>query len=229
MKNIIKKIACAVLLIALIAAMTACTSKVKATENNAPAEETKEESMIDGGWENPESMDVTDEIRDKVARATADMLGVDYEPIAVIGRQIVAGTNYKVLCKLTAVTPDAAATYAIVTIYEDLEGNVEMTEVLNCDAEIVTGGPMGGWQDMVPAVTEESQKALENALEKLVGAEYKEIACLRTQIVAGTNYCLLCEITPVVPNAESHYAIVIVYEDLDGNAQITDVFDFLAE
>ena len=229
MKNIIKKIIAAVLLAALVAAMTACASKVKASENSKATEETKEEAMIDGGWQSPDSMDITDEIRDKVARATADMLGVDYEPIAVIGRQIVAGTNYKILCKLTAVTPDASATYAIVTIYEDLEGNVSVTEVQNCDAEIVTGNPMGGWQDQTPAVTEASQKALENALEKLVGADYKEIACLRTQIVNGTNYCLLCEITPVVPNAESHFAIVFVYEDLDGNAQITDVFDFLAE
>ena len=74
-----------------------------------------------------------------------------------------------------------------------------------------------------------SEKALENAATKLDGAEYKEVCCLRTQIVSGTNYCLLCEITPVVPNAESHFAIVFVYEDLDGNAQITDVFDFFAE
>ena len=227
MKNIIKKIIAAVLLIALIACMTACASKVKATENKETAEE--ETDKIIGGWDAPDSMEITDAIREKVRMATADMLGVDYEPIAVIGRQIVSGTNFRILCKITPVTPDASATYAIVTIYEDLNGNVSVIEVQNCDAEIVTGSPMGGWQDQVPAKTEASEKALENALEKLVGAEYKEVCCLRTQIVNGTNYCLLCEITPVVPNAESHFAIVFVYEDLDGNAQITDVFDFFAE
>ncbi len=225
MKNIIKKIIAAVLLVALIVAMTACASKAKASESK---ETTKEETSLDGGWQAPDSMEITDEIIEMVEKATADMLGVKYEPVAVIGRQIVSGTNYRILCKITPVTPDAAATYAIVTIYETLDGAVEVTDIQNCDAEIVTGGPMGGWQDQAPAVTEESQKALENALENLVGAEYKEICCLRTQIVNGTNYCLLCEITPVVPNAESHFAIVFVYEDLDGNAQITDVFDFLA-
>ncbi len=226
MKNTMKKILVIAMAIALIISCTACAAKTNAISEDT---ETKEENVLPGGWQGPDSMEISDEIREMVEQATANKIGANYTPVAYIGRQIVNGTNHKALVKIAPVTPDAAETYAIVTIYEDLQGNVEMTDIQNCDAEIANGGPMGGWQDQVPAKTEASEKALENAATKLDGAEYKEVCCLRTQIVSGTNYCLLCEITPVVPNAESHFAIVFVYEDLDGNAQITDVFDFFAE
>ena len=51
---------------------------------------------------------------------------------------------------------------------------------------------------------------------------------LRRQVVSGTNYCLLCEITPVTPNAEATYALVTVYADLNGGAEITATNDFVA-
>lgn len=51
-------------------------------------------------------------------------------------------------------------------------------------------------------------------------------ACLlSTQTVAGTNYCILCEATVVYPGAEMHYAVVNVYESLEGNANIISATD----
>ena len=46
-----------------------------------------------------------------------------------------------------------------------------------------------------------------------------------TQTVAGTNYRILCEATTVYPGAEMHYAVVNVYESLEGNANIISVTD----
>ena len=43
--------------------------------------------------------------------------------------------------------------------------------------------------------------------------------------VAGTNYCILCQITPVVPDATPAWALVYIYADLDGNAEITNVYE----
>ena len=242
MKNTMKKILVSILVIALLTALTACTGLVKAKEgepqeNKAAEEEAVEEeepsedgAMIIGGWGENESMEITDEVRSLVEKATANLLGAEYEPIAYLGHQLVAGTNHKILCKVTPVSPDAAASYVIITIYVNLQGETEIIETQNCDAEIVSGkGLMGGWDDEVPAVNEASVKALEKAQETLLGASYKEVCCLRTQIVAGTNYCLLCEITPVATCVENYYAIVTVYEDLEGNAEITEVHDFLVE
>lgn len=39
------------------------------------------------------------------------------------------------------------------------------------------------------------------------------------------NYCLLCRLTPVVPDAESTFALVYLYVDLENNASITRVAD----
>jgi len=92
------------------------------------------------------------------------------------------------------------------------------------NAEAMTGG----WEN-VPHETAElpadAQAAFDKAVEGQVGAEYVPVALLSTQVVAGTNYCILCQITPVAPNATPTLALVYIYADLDGNAEITNVYE----
>ena len=84
----------------------------------------------------------------------------------------------------------------------------------------------GGWTATEDAaVTEEASAALNKALETFVGSEIEPIALLGTQVVAGTNYCLLCRVTPVVPDAVGHYALVYVYAGVDGTAEVLDMVD----
>ena len=87
---------------------------------------------------------------------------------------------------------------------------------------------MGGWE--IPAaeagpLTEEAQAAFDKAMEKLVGANYTPVALLATQVVAGTNYCILCQTTPVVPDGKPHWTLVYIYAGLQGNAEIMNVYD----
>ena len=87
-------------------------------------------------------------------------------------------------------------------------------------------GLMGGWSYAeAPEVTEQIQTRLDKALEGLVGASYVPVANLGEQVVAGLNRCLLCQVTPVVPDAQPHYALVYVYEKLDGGAELSQVID----
>ena len=100
----------------------------------------------------------------------------------------------------------------------------------NEETPVETAVPLtGGWGanegDTGMEANPEAKAALEKAVEGLVGASYEPIACLGTQLVAGTNYCLLCRITPVTPNPTSHFALVYVYQALDGAAEILDVQD----
>ncbi len=188
---------------------------------------------IVGGWSRADCPVVTDEIRALLEKAQGNLTGAEYEAAAYLGSQLVSGTNHAVLCRITPVVPDAVARYAVVILYEDLEGNVEILDILDSEAEVEAfpDGEVldGGWAAPdSPEVTDEAKAALGKALEKLVGAEYVPVALLATQIVSGTNYSLLCEVTPVVPDAEAHYTIVHVYEDLEGNAKITDTFDFVS-
>lgn len=91
-----------------------------------------EEYPIDemlGAYEPAESSEITDEIQTLCDKAFADLVGAVYTPVALIATQVVAGTNYKILFEKEIVVPDAEKTYAIGIIYEDLEGNVSITEI----------------------------------------------------------------------------------------------------
>ena len=96
-------------------------------------------------------------------------------------------------------------------------------------AEAVNGPMAGGWAinegDTGMEANPEAKEALEKALEGMTGANYEPVACLGTQVVAGTNYCILCKITPVVPDPVPHFGLVYVYRALDGTAKILEVQD----
>ncbi len=104
-----------------------------------------------------------------------------------------------------------------------------LTLVLALCAAFALAEPLdGGWQNApheAAELPEDAQAAFDKALEGLVGAEYTPVALLSTQVVAGMNYCILCQITPVVPDATPTWALVYIYADLQGNAEITNVYD----
>jgi len=116
----------------------------------------------------------------------------------------------------------AGAIEAWMQIMTERMSQEEWMETTN--AEAMTGG----WEN-VPHETAElpadAQAAFDKAVDSLVGAEYVPVALLSTQVVAGTNYCILCQITPVAPNATPTWALVYIYADLDGNAEITNVYE----
>lgn len=189
-----------------------------------------------GGWAAAEDPAMTDDLRAIFEKAFDGLVGVNYEPIACLGTQVVAGTNYCFLTKATVVTPDAQPKYVLVYVYADLEGGAKIMNFADMPVipnEYGTAEPIpaeeldGGWAYAEsPEITDEIRANLEKALESLVGADYEPVANIATQVVAGTNRCLLCKITPVVPNPVPHYALVYLYESLDGTSEITDTIDF---
>ena len=48
---------------------------------------------------------------------------------------------------------------------------------------------------------------------------------MSTQVAAETNYCILCQITPVVPNATPTWALVYIHADQAGNAGIDNIYE----
>ena len=192
---------------------------------------------ISGGWQVAEDSVLTDEQKAIFEKALEGLVGVDYIPVACLGTQVVAGTNYCFLATATVVYPDAQPKLVLVYVYADLSGNAEIMNFADMPVapnEYGSADPIdteetlsGGWayaED--PAITDEIRANLSKALEGITGAEYEPVANLGTQVVAGLNRCLLCKVTPVVPDAVPHYALVYVYENLEGGAEITDVLDF---
>ena len=63
------------------------------------------------------------------------------------------------------------------------------------------------------------------AVEGLTGCVYEPIALLASQVVAGMNYCLLCRLTVVYPDAQPTYALVYVYQNIEGVCELARVED----
>ena len=191
-----------------------------------------QDALLVGGWTIAESPAMNEERQAILDKALADYRDEKPTAVAYIGSQIVSGTNHAYVCRMPALTEGGAETYAIAVIYEDLSGNCIFRDLYASDAEtsIYDGENLaGGWtQAADPTVTEDVREALAQALEGITGAQHPPVAVLATQVVAGTNYAILCEVTPVVPNPESHPAIVFLYVGVNGEREILNVFDFRA-
>jgi len=58
--------------------------------------------------------------------ATATLTGMTYSPIALLGKQVVSGTNYAILCFGKPSYDGMKASVFVVTIYKDLEENLQI-------------------------------------------------------------------------------------------------------
>ena len=86
-----------------------------------------------GGWSISENNEITDELKSVFDKATESLLGVDYEAVAFLGSQVVSGTNFCFLCRSTVVYPNAVPQLVLMYIYQDLEGNVSVTNIQELD------------------------------------------------------------------------------------------------
>ncbi|MBR6488154.1 MAG: hypothetical protein IKT20_04540, partial [Clostridiales bacterium] len=86
--------------------------------------------VVPGGWENAADPSITEEIKKIMSKATETITGEEYEPVAYIASQVVAGKNHAILCKATPSTKGLSneAKYVILTIYENLDGKCEITK-----------------------------------------------------------------------------------------------------
>ena len=131
-----KKMMVMVMALVLAAGMTACgnigavAQTEQFSENETEISEAASE-MLEGGWEAPGNTDISmhPEARAALEKAVSVMTGAEYEPVSLLATQVVAGTNYCILCKVTAVVPDALPVYELVYVYEDLEGNAEIISI----------------------------------------------------------------------------------------------------
>ena len=89
------------------------------------------EMPVSGGWVVADSTEVSEKDKAIFDKAMEGLLGVDYEPIAYLGNQVVAGLNHCFLCKATVVVPDAETTLVLVYIYQDLDGNADITNIVD--------------------------------------------------------------------------------------------------
>ena len=211
---------------------TACgqvkPAKAKTEQRTRPADIAQEFVIGDktaGGWTVAEDTNLTPDQLDVFDQAMEGYTGVGYEPVAYLGSQLVSGTNHCYLCKATVVYPNATPEYSLVYIYESLNDKPAIANITDINLPGTSrGAALGAWSCATdPAITPELKAVVEKAA--VLGAEYEPIANIASQLVSGTNHAILCRITPVAPNAESHFAVVYIYENLEGQCNITDTAD----
>lgn len=210
-------------------AVQAFAASANTTDETAPAV-VSEENCISGSWKRAENPTLTRKVKAVFDKAFEGLEGASYTPEALLAaRRTAKGTEYRVLCRSTGCYPDAQEMYVVVTLRGTLLGGAEILDIGDplCRTDLdVEPGAVGAWQAAAsPVMTEEAQAAFEQATEGFVGVDYVPVALLSEQVVAGTNYRILCEATTVYPGAEMHYAVVTVYQSLEGSANILSVTD----
>ena len=228
-----KKLFALLLALLMLFSLAACGQTQQTTEE-APGETGEEEpfeeveglSPLAGGWTVADSPVVTDEVKTIMETISAQYEGISYVPVAYISSQVVAGTNHSILCK-TLVDGEESGTYSIAVVYEDLEGNVELMNLMESDAEAFVQPLDGGWQDPEsPEMTPEALDAFEKAMEGITDSTYTPLALVSTQVVAGTNYCVLAMTKDAEADGEEGMSLVYIYADLEGNAEVTEFAPF---
>lgn len=215
---------------AAIAAITAisCTSISSFAADTAAdfAVNTAYENMLDGGWSvngSYVSMSKNPEAKAAFKKATEELTGVSYKAIALLGTQVVAGTNYAILCKATGVYPDAQPEIRVMYIYEDLQGNAEITGFQTIIGELLPGGFSANTGKLTPSRNKTVYSAYKKAMKDLEGVSYSPAAYLGSQVVAGTNYLILCRSKTVYPGAPYEWSLVTVNKDLKGKASLVNI------
>ena len=182
--------------------------------------------VLSGGWEvngGYTSMSKNPAANAAFKKAISELDGVSYKAVAVLGTQIVAGTNYAILCKATPVYPDAAPEVKVMYIYEDLAGNAEITSFQTIIGEALDGGFATNGGKIALSKKKDVYSAFKKAMKDLVGVSYKPVAYLGSQVVAGSNYLILCRSRVVYPNAPYGWSLITVNKALDGSVSLVDI------
>ena len=230
-----KKLSTILLALIMITMVTACGSSSETSQNDNSAESTEE---LTGGWElfANEANVLPEYVQEAFDKASETFTGSELKPVAYVASQVVAGTNYMILCEAATTTEQTKTSYQMVIVYADLEGNAEITQIKEFDlteysdgnnTEISAEQLAGGWQVAEDrssvVIPQEAKDVFDKAVENLDGNELEPMALLGTQVVAGTNYAFLCFSTLQTEETINGIQVVTVYEDLDGNAEITNI------
>lgn len=89
-----------------------------------------------GGWEankNIEKGKLDSDSANAFKKATEELTGASYTPIATVATQVVSGKNYAVVCLQKLITAEPVYKISLVTIYEDLDKNAKILSIENID------------------------------------------------------------------------------------------------
>ena len=179
-------------------------------------------------WVSAKDPSVEGGVKEKFDTLNKNNDGASFEPVATLSFKVDdSGTAWRVLCKQTLVLANPISVYVIAEIKEAMDGTVSLVNVYKSSVNAypsADSGLSGGWTECEsPKLTADEKKVFNAATADLVGVNYKPIAKVATQVVAGLNYCFICESTAVVMNPKTRYSFVYVYSAVDGTSTVSSV------
>ena len=166
-------------------------------ETVEPVSAVAEENCISGSWKRASDPALTEKVRKVFDKAFEGLEGVSYTPVALLAsRTTGSGIQYRILCKATVVVPGAQEEYVVVTLQRGWLGKAEILDI---------GDPLCLTNlDYEEGAVGTWQEAESPAMTEEATAAFNEA----TEGFVGVDY-----------------AVVNVYESLEGNANIISVTD----
>lgn len=168
-----------------------------------------------GGW--TPFAPVTKEEEKIFNKATQGILGVKYTPEQV-SHQLVAGTNYRFICKAVSSTNPPREYYASISFWVKLDGEIENFNIIDLSVneqssedniDNAVGAKIGGYVAH-EYITDQDKAVFEYVTKDMYGVDY-ELKAVASQIVNGINYKFICISKIVVPYAQPELVMMEVY------------------
>jgi hypothetical protein len=117
----------------VLAGMWSFSMQVSAAEAVTQAQPVRVQAAVehvDGGWAVQQGRTALNRhVKQVFNKALDGLVGADYEPVALLGTQVVAGKNYAILCRITPTVLHPVTHWGVAYVYEDLQGNAKLLEV----------------------------------------------------------------------------------------------------
>ena len=153
-------------------------------------------AVADGGWSvktTVSTMSIDKQARRALTKAMKQFTGYELKPLALLGTQVVAGTNYCFLCYGSTVTQRPSHSLCKAYVYESLDGKAKITGIEEIKLK---DAPCTGWKlsrsKTALKVEKRARSALRQATADLVGATYRPLFVLGRAKDNKDGYCLLC-------------------------------------
>ena len=154
-----------------------------------------------------------------------------YEPIALLGTQVVSGTNYLYLCKSTWTDYQENVSFVLLQIYQDLSGKSEVmgsailfpTEESREEGEDYIDNTGSYLPENIPAI----QNAFKEAVPDDENAYYIPLAYIgkHTQVGKPEEDVIFTAKDPRGTDAKISYELFYIAKDKDGKAKLVKTED----
>ena len=145
-------------------------------------------------WKTADSPALTDENVDLFMRGFHALLGVNYIPVAYLGKQVVSGTVHTYLTRARVVRPGEKETFALVYLYEQQNGEVRIIDISRSAIETGMDDAVAGFERAEdPVLSDELKNGFAEATGELLGVSYVPVALCGTRVSGGLTFAIIAE------------------------------------